>query len=146
MSYVPVSVIAGLRRCTCHSTRRLASYPEIPFPEFAGIGLRIRRCARKQRHNEQRGYTSTLRMHSEHGLFRIGLRSIQNTDLAADSNFCSAKCALAAPAANRSLQVRLLAEQSGQFVAGLRGGRVHAHAARPSECTCTKMSCICTTG
>ena len=35
--------------------------------------------------------------------------------------------------ATGSLQLRLLAEESGQFVAGLRGGRVHAHAARPSK-------------
>ena len=45
---------------------------------------------------------------------------------------CGARCTLEAPATG-SLQLRLLAEESGQFVAGLRGGRVHAHAARPSK-------------
>ena len=45
---------------------------------------------------------------------------------------CGARGTLEA-AATGSLQLRLLAEESGQFVAGLRGGRVHAHAARPSK-------------
>ena len=45
---------------------------------------------------------------------------------------CGARRTLEAPATG-SLQLRLLAEESGQFVAGLRGGRVHAHAARPSK-------------
>ena len=45
---------------------------------------------------------------------------------------CGARHTLEA-AATGSLQLRLLAEESGQFVAGLRGGRVHAHAARPSK-------------
>lgn len=45
---------------------------------------------------------------------------------------CGASFTLEAPA-NDLLQLQLLAEESGQFVAGLRGGRVHAHAARPSK-------------
>ena len=45
---------------------------------------------------------------------------------------CGARRTLEVPATGL-LQLRLLAEESGQFVVGLRGGRVHAHAARPSK-------------